>query len=61
VHELFGFLFVVGIERRIKCKGEAKRDLNLKHLEITQRRRETHQETIRKIQNPMKMVLNKKI
>ena len=54
-------MFVVGIERKINYKGEAKRDLNLKHLEITQRRRETHQETIRKIQNPMKMVLNKKI
>ena len=61
MHELLGILFVVGIERRIKCKGEAKRDLNLKHLEITERRRETHQETIRKIQNTMKMVLNKKI
>ena len=61
MHELFGFLFVVGVERKIKCKGEAKRDLNLKYLEITQRRRKTHQETIRKIQNPTKMVLRKKI
>ena len=41
MQELFGFLFVVGIERRIKCKGEAKRDLNLTIEDYPKKKRNT--------------------